>query len=152
MSNWSLNFFDHCATSTMLTLPFFMLESWNFHPCLLFFKTQCQRFLKSNYGIFLPLCNTKNANFAIFDGRVLEFSPDSLSTLNESTMAKICEIRFWPFWPRASQKIITCQMWLIRYHCAVPTASLSLQKPQAWTPIVDFTLLPGLGLTFLKVS
>ena len=35
------------------------------------------------------------------------------------------------------------------YHCAVPTALLSLPKPQAWTPIVDQVLISSPYPTFI---
>ena len=100
-SNWLLAIFDHCATSKMLTLPIFMLECWNFHQRPLacsISKHSGQKIFKLTFGHFWPLCNIKNANFAIFHARKLKFSPETPCLLNFKTQwSEKFQIDFWPF-------------------------------------------------------
>ena len=108
-----MTFFDHYATSKM-HLAIFHARELKFSTktsWLPLFKTQWSIFFKLNCDLLWPLCNIKNANLSFFMLECFDFHHRPL----------VCSF-----------------LKHIRYHCVVPTASLSLQKPQAWTPIVDF--------------
>ena len=81
-------------------MPFFVLESWNFHHRPLawsFSKHSGQIFFKLTFDKFWPLCNIKNANFAIFHARELKFSPKSPCLIFFITQWSILfQIDFWP--------------------------------------------------------
>ena len=97
-SNWLLTIFDHCATSKMLSLPFFMLKFSQQTPCLTFFKTHWSNVFKLTFDHFWPLCNIKNTNFDIFYARKLKFSqqtPCQISFIKQ--WSNLFQINFWPF-------------------------------------------------------
>ena len=73
---WVLTIYDHCATPKMPTLPFFMVESWNFHNRSLAWSFSIhngQFIFKLTFDHFWPLCTIKNANFAILHPKKLKF-------------------------------------------------------------------------------
>ena len=94
----------HCATSKMLTLPFFMLESWDFHHRPL--ACSFSKYSAQNFQIdFWPLCNIRNVNFAILHAKRLEFSPQTPCFLYVKTQwSNFFKLTFDLFWPLCSMK------------------------------------------------
>ena len=60
-------------------------------------STKVSNFVKLNFYHFWPLCNTKNANFAIFHAKKLKFSPQNRCLSFAKTQWSHSFIDYWPF-------------------------------------------------------
>ena len=149
-SNHLLTIFDYCATSKMAIFAIFHARNFKFSPqspCFFSLKHMRQKIFKLTFDPFWPLCNIKNANVAIFHARKLEFSPQTPCLL--FFLKKVVKIVWNWLLTTVQHKYANFAIFHGRElkfnksdaegtQCAVPTASLSLPKPQAWIPIVDW--------------
>ena len=101
----------------MLTLPFFMLETWNFHQRPLawsILKHSGQKNFKLTFGHLWPLCNIQNAIFAIFQARQLKFSPQTPCLLFFKKQWSISfQSFFHQFWPLCNIKMLTWPFFML---------------------------------------
>ena len=88
----------HCATSKMLTLPFFMLESWNFHfiPLVWSFQNTVVKVVWNRLFTIFDHCATqKISTLPFLMLEIWNFPTDPLPALFQKTVVK--NFFFWLF-------------------------------------------------------
>ena len=131
-----------CSNNFFVKLCFAQNHKWlNFYYKHFFIKghfrhtgsTKVSNFVKLNFYHFWPLCNTKNANFAIFHAKKLKFSPQNRCLIFVKTQWSHSFIDYWPLLTTVHhQKCQVCHFSWYRAEILLPVPYEPKSNYETW--------------------